>query len=189
MPEYRRADVPGAMYFFTVVTYHRAEFLTTDIARKCLRESFREVRKKLPFSVEAIVLLPNHLHTLWRLPPDDADFSSRWQRIKTGFTTRYLKHAAESSRPSVSRSTKRERGVWQRRYWEHLIRDDGDLQRHFDYIHYNPVKHGYVKCPIDWRWSTFRRYTKMGWYNETWGDSRPPDLAEACAGEPDGELA
>jgi putative transposase len=184
MPEYRRANIPGAMYFFTVVTFQRRPFLTTDAARSCLRESIRWVQEKHPFAVEGIVILPDHLHILWGLPEGDTDFPLRWRSIKSAFTKRYLTQAAEPAAPSISRWRKQERGVWQRRYWEHLIRDEHDMRQHLDYIHFNPVKHGYTQRPGDWPWSSFQQYVKMGWYDLTWGDLLPADVPAECVGEP-----
>jgi putative transposase len=163
MPDYRRHRVPGGTYFFTVnLAERRLALLIEHIA--VLREAFHAVRLARPFSLEAIVVLPDHLHCLWTLPPDDDDFASRWAQIKAGFSRR-IPHG---ERRRVSRMRKRERGVWQRRYWEHLIRNDEDFSRHLDYIHFNPVKHGYVRLAGDWPHSSFRRWMARGVYPSDW---------------------
>ncbi|MHC4542586.1 MAG: REP-associated tyrosine transposase [Planctomycetota bacterium] len=146
MTNYRRAQFEGGYYFFTVVTYKRRRFLVEDVSRDCLRSALRSVRRNWPFDVVAFCLLPDHLHCLWRLPEGDNGFSKRWMLIKKGFTRRYLHAGGVESEQNPSRDKKRERGIWQRRFWEHHIRDEEDLQRHIDYIHYNPVKHGLVNA-------------------------------------------
>jgi putative transposase len=120
-----------------------------------------------PFKIEAIVILPDHLHCLWTLPAGDADFSTRWRLIKSYFSH----HCATTyqGRVSVSRQRQQEKAVWQRRFWEHQIRDETDFIRHVEYIHYNPVKHGLVKAPIEWEYSSFRYYIRTGRYSADWG--------------------
>jgi putative transposase len=169
MPDYRRYFVPGGSYFFTVVTHRRRRFLTTDLARQCLRSAIEEVRAGRPFEMPALVLLPDHLHVLWTLPPGDAAYAVRWKRIKEEFTLRYLEGGGEEGDRSASRQKRNERGVWQRRYWEHTCDDEDDFQRHFDYIHYNPVKHGLVRSPRDWPYSSFHRWAAAGVYEPHWG--------------------
>jgi putative transposase len=120
---------------------------------------WQTVKQAHPFAtLAAMVVMPEHLHALWRLPPGDADYSLRWSQIKAGFSRRLPK----DERIRASRQTKRERGIWQRRYWEHQIRDETDLARHVDYIHYNPVKHGLVSRPVDWPHSTLHSYIERG---------------------------
>ncbi len=183
MAKYRRLYIPGGTYFFTVVTFDRRPFLTSDLARKCLRAAWIEVRRKYPFELDALCLLPDHLHCLWTLP-DDVDYSIRWSAIKGGFTRRYLAAGGTQGVRSPSRWKKGEAAVWQRRFWEHTIRNDKDLRRHYDYIHYNPVKHGLVQRPYDWPWSTFRRYVRMGWYDREWGREEPATVVDfTCVGE------
>jgi putative transposase len=163
MPDYRRHRVPGGTYFFTVtLAERRLALLVEHIA--VLREAFDAVRRARPFSLDAIVVLPDHLHCLWTLPPGDDDFASRWAQVKAGFS-RGIPHG-EHRRASLIR--KRERGVWQRRYGEHLIRDDEDYSRHLDYIHFNPVKHGHVLVAADWPYSSFRRWVARGVYPLDW---------------------
>src|SRR5262245_5704807 len=171
MSSYRRYFVPGGTFFFTVVTHERRRFLTEPLSRRCLREGLETVRAGRPFEIVAIVLLPAHIHTIWTLPGGDADFSVRWKRIKEEFTERYLGAGGEEGCRSNSRRRRQERGVWQRRFWEHTIKDENDLERHFDYIHYNPVKHGLVKCPRDWPYSSFHRWVQLGVYPPDWGRS------------------
>ncbi len=164
MTNYRRARFCGGYYFFTVVTYKRRPFLVDEVSRTCLRNAWRRVRKNRPFEVVAFYLLPEHLHCVWLLPEGDNDFSQRWMLIKKGFTRRYLRAGGQESGQSRSREKKRERGIWQRRFWEHQIRDEEDLHRHVDYIHYNPVKHGLVEAVEDWPWSTYHRFVRDGFY-------------------------
>ena len=184
MPDYRRAKIQGGTYFFTVVTFGRRPFLTTDLARHCLRSAWRDVRKGHPFQSEAICLLPEHLHCIWSLPDGDADFSGRWNAIKGLFSKRYLSGGGIEAPRNSSRRRRGEAAVWQRRFWEHCIRDQDDLRRHLDYIHFNPVKHGHVSQPLDWPWSSFHRYLQMGWYDERWGGQEPDTIKGfGCVGE------
>lgn len=177
MRTYQRARVPGATYFFTVnlAERHANRLLTENI--EALREAFRVTRQAHPFTIEAIVVLPEHLHCLWRLPPEDCDFSMRWRLIKAHFS-RMLPPGEDIS---ASRMRKGERGIWQRRYWEHVIRDERDWQNHLDYIHYNPVKHGHVTRAIDWPHSSFHRYVKRRIYPENWAGS--PDVMDLEFGD------
>ena len=140
-----------------------------------LREVFADARRRRPFEIDAIVVLPDHLHCIWTLPPGDSDFSTRWHDIKARFSARM----SHGERRSARRISKGERGVWQRRSWEHAIRDDNDFERHVDYIHFNPVKHGHVARVGDWRYSSFHRYVRRGMLPEDWAagaDVRELDL-------------
>lgn len=170
MPNYHRMYIPGGIYFFTVVTYKRLSFLTHSTVRENLRASWRIVQEELPFSLIALCLLPDHLHCMWKLPKNDTDYSTRWQKIKKYFSRTVDRSILPSVNSTQSRKSKREVPVWQRRFWEHTIRDQEDYNRHFDYIHFNPVKHGYVQNVIDWPWSTFHRYVSQGIYDPNWGD-------------------
>ncbi len=172
MPNYIRAKFAGGYYFFTVVTYRRMPLFHDEFARQCLREAIESTRSQRPFEVVAFCLLPNHLHCVRKLPADDADFSTRWASIKARFSKAFLRTRA--SQPAVPRSRRRkgEACLWQRRFWEHQIRNERDLQRHVDYIHYNPVKHGLVERVEDWPWSTYHRYLKQGLYQ---GGTCPAD--------------
>jgi putative transposase len=184
MTNYRRAKFEGGYYFFTLVTHRRSSFLMLPPVRECLRAAWRETKLSRPFEVVALCLLPDHLHCVWKLPEGDGDFSGRWASIKTGFTRRYLSLGGREAPQGISRRRKRERGVWQRRFWEHQIRDESDLQRHVDYIHYNPVKHGLVEdvelCP----WSTYHRYLKNGAYLTRHWDDIQQEIGAVFAGEP-----
>jgi putative transposase len=163
MPNYRRNFVAGGRYFFTVnLADRRLALLTGNIS--LLRAAFRDVRTRHPFTVEAAVILPDHLHAIWTLPEDDADFATRWRLIKSGFS-----HALpRGERISASRAAKSERGIWQRRYWEHTLRDEDDFVRHLDYIHFNPVKHGHAIRVQDWPFSSFHRWVRFGAYPVDW---------------------
>ena len=165
MPNYRRYPASGGLYFFTVVTYDRQPILCTDDSRRMLREAIEETRRDHPFETVAWVLLPDHLHCIWKLPDGDGDFSTRWRLIKARFTRLYVagdprrvraQHAPNVI-PTDSHQRRLEHYVWQRRFWEHRIRDEGDLSRHIDYVHYNPVKHGLVEEAVDWPCSTVHR--------------------------------
>lgn len=168
MPEYRRLYHPGATYFFTLVTFNRSPFLCDDHARPILHNAIDLCRQSRPFTLDAIVLLPDHLHTLWTLPDNDHDFSTRWAFIKSTFTRHWLASGGPESPQSPSRRHHRHRGVWQRRFWEHRIRDHDDLRNHLDYIHYNPIKHGLSSCPHTWPYSTFPHYVARRSYDPTW---------------------
>ena len=169
MSDYRRDFIAGGTYFFTVVTYRRRRFLTTDLARECLRVAMETTRAQHRFEMHAVVLLPDHLHALWSLPRGDSDYSTRWRRIKQRFTQSYLAQGGREGPLSASRRKRRERGVWQRRFWEHLVADENDFERHFDYIHYNPVKNRLADCPREWPYSTFSRWSAAGVYGTHWG--------------------
>lgn len=169
MPDYRRRFVPGGMYFFTVVTHKRRPLFCSESARRFLGEAMRTIAVEQPFETIAIVLLWDHCHCIWSLPPTDHDFSTRWKKIKRHFTTAWLNSGGEESAVTQSQARRGHRGVWQRRFWEHLIRDEDDLERHFDYIHLNPVKHGFVTRPTDWPWSSFHRFVQGGQYPANWG--------------------
>ena len=166
MPNYIRAKFEGGYYFFTVVTYKRKRLFHTELARHCLREAFEKTRSRRPFETIAFCLLFERLHCIWKLPEGDADYSTRWSSIKGRFSKTYLSLCGQCRQVSSSRARKGEVCIWQRRFWEHQIRDTDDLQRHIDYIHYNPVKHGLVQCIEDWPWSTYHRYVKEGFYGQ-----------------------
>ena len=134
-----------------------------------LRKAFRYVMQKHPFEINAIVILPDHLHTIWTLPKNDADFSTRWRLIKSYFSRQCYSQYEEKI--STSRQYKREKTVWQRRFWEHQIQRESDFANHIEYIHYNPVHHRLVAAPKDWEYSSFHRYIKIGIYDKMWGSS------------------
>lgn len=163
MTNYRRSRRSGSTFFFTVnLADRRSDLLTRRIDD--LREAFRAVMAAHPFAIDAIVVLPEHLHTIWKLPTEDANFAMRWRLIKTRFSRNF----PPSEPQSQSRLSKGERGIWQRRYWEHEIRDNIDMQRHLDYIHINPVKHGYVSRASDWPHSSIHRYIARGDLTTNW---------------------
>jgi len=174
MSNYRRSK-EGNTYFFTVVSYQRLPILCLDESTIALREAIRDVRGKRPFEAKAWVLLPDHLHCIWELPGWDTDYSVRWALIKKGFTKRIKGHL-ETPMPNPSRLRRREGTVWQRRFWEHQIRNQTDFNIHCDYIHYNPVKHGVAVSPKDWKYSTFHRYVRAGFYPEDWGGNEVETL-------------
>jgi len=176
MSEYRRWFVPGGTFFFTIVTFERRCILTTDTARACLRESIVEAQARRPFRMVAIVLLPDHWHTVWALPPGDDEYSRRIAAVKAGFTRRYLDRGGLEGIAGSSRARRGERGVWQRRFWEHTCRDEDDVKRCVDYVHWNPRKHKLVRNVADWRHSSFHRFVSMGEYGVDWGGVDPcPD--------------
>jgi REP-associated tyrosine transposase len=163
MPNYRRAFVPGGCWFFTVNLLERRQRLLVDHA-DALRNAFEETRKKYPFDIVAIVVLPDHLHAVWSLQPGDADFSTRWRLIKA----RFAKALPKQEWLSAVRQARNERGIWQRRFWEHLIRNDADYARHIEYCYINPVKHGLVARVQDWPHSSFHRDVRRGIFPLDW---------------------
>ncbi|OAI10636.1 hypothetical protein A1359_16065 [Methylomonas lenta] len=177
MTEYRRFRHPGATWFFTVnlAERHDNRLLTDRI--DLLREAFSHVKAKHPYKIDSVVILPEHLHCILTLPMGDSDFSTRWGLIKAYFS----RNITKSERISKSRDKRGERGLWQRRFWEHLIRDEADYQQHVDYIHWNPVKHGWVERVKDWTHSSFHGYVQRGLYPENWGNDI--DFYKVSAGE------
>jgi putative transposase len=172
MPNYRRNRVDGGTYFFTLaLADRRSDLLVREVA--ALRAAVSRTRTLYPFSIDAWVVLPEHLHAVWTLPNGDADYATRWTLIKRGFSARIAKGESRSA----SRIAKGERGIWQRRFWEHTVRDDADFARHIDYVHFNPVKHGLAANAMDWPFSSFRRAVARGYYPANWRGG------EAAAGE------
>lgn len=162
MVNYRRNYVSGGTYFFTVTLRDRSSNLL--IAHiELLRAAFRLARHKRPFQIDAIVILPDHLHAIWTLPDGDDNYSARWQAIKSHFT-----HALVKAGVQLTHDAKGEYDLWQRRFWEHTIADERDYQHHIDYIHYNPVKHGWVKQPLDWQYTSLHRYIQQGQLPPNW---------------------
>ncbi|MFT4276951.1 MAG: transposase [Rhodopseudomonas sp.] len=167
MPNYRRAFVPGGCWFFTVALLERRNTLLVDHIT-ALRDAVARTRERFPFEIDAVVVLPDHLHAVWTLPPGDADFSTRWRLIKTHFA----KAPPKEERLSAVRARRGERGIWQRRFWEHLIRDEADYARHVEYCMINPVKHGLVSRVQDWPTSSFHRDVRRGVFPLDWaGDA------------------
>jgi putative transposase len=163
MSNYHRAYTSGGTYFFTLVTHERRPILCSEQALARLRNAFRTAIKKFPFLIEGIVILPDHLHCIWKLPENDSDFSKRWTCIKHYFSTGM----------TGVLNQRREKEIWQKRFWEHLVRDEEDFLRCLEYIYYNPVKHGYVASPFDWLWSSFRRDVRKGLFEKYWGSCEP----------------
>ena len=164
MSWYRRARVKGGTFFFTVTLAERASELLVERI-ELLRRAYGNAQRRLPFESVAICILPDHLHAIWALPEGDADFALRWNLIKGSFS----RGTSSAPQRSASKLAKREKGIWQRRYWEHVIRDDADLARHIDYIHFNPVKHGLVSRVADWPYSSFHQYVARGSLPSDWG--------------------
>ncbi len=175
MPNYRRAKVAGATYFFTVNLLERHSRLLVEHI-DVLQEAIERVRVLHPIHIDAWVVMPEHMHAIWTLPPDDSNYTLRWSSIKRRFSRAF----PVTERRSAVRIARGERGIWQRRFWEHLIRDDDDYARHVDYIHYNPVKHGWVKRVVDWPYSSFQKYVQEGIYPLDWGGGA---AVEVSAGE------
>jgi putative transposase len=181
MVAYRRNYVLGGTYFFTVTLRDRRSRVLVDHV-DLLREAFRDVRRERPFILDAIAVLPEHLHTVMTLPKGDADYSGRWRAIKSAFSRSLAKAGVR-----LWQDHRGEYRLWQRRFWEHTIRDEGDLQTHVDYIHYNPVKHGLVERAAAWPYSSIHRFIRRGWIPADWGVA--PDCFDGAEfGEP-GQLA
>lgn len=162
---YRRVKEPGATYFFTLVTYQRQRLFSDEGNITRWRKAVASIQSNRPFAVEAEVILPDHIHFMWTLPCKDADYATRIRLIKTKFT-KSLPQILSSTSPS--RAAKRERHVWQRRYWEHTIRDEQDFANHLDYIHFNPVRHDLVDHASQWPWSSLNNWIERGYYDEHW---------------------
>ncbi len=177
MPDYRRARVPGGTFFFTVVTYQRRPLLLHEPVRYALRLAVRETRTRLPFHIDAWVLLPDHLHCVWTLPPGEENYSLRWSLIKQSVSKQCAAAYQDGISLSRSRQNRHEASLWQRRFWEHQIRDEADFARYVDYIHWNPVKHQLVPQAAAWPYTTFHRYVREGVYPADWG------MAEELDGE------
>ena len=172
MVRYRRNPVPGGTYFFTVTLFDRKkDWLVRHV--DLLRDALRQTQRMQPFTIDAMVVLPDHLHAVWTLPPDDADFAQRWSSAKSRFS-----RALSKSGVPVRQSAGGTYDVWQPRYWEHTIRDEQDFAHHVDYIHYNPVKHGHVTRVADWPHSSFHRYVRAGQLPADWGGEPVEDKSQ-----------
>jgi len=157
--------------------------LLDDLSIPILHKAFRDCMSTMTFEMEAMVILPDHIHSIWKLPLTDDDYSSRWKLIKNSFTKEYIRRVGEAqTEPTISMQKKGEKGIWQRRFWEHTIQDERDYSTHCDYIHYNPVKHGLVKSPLDWPHSTFQEFVRRGIYSESWGGP-VENFSEGIGGE------
>jgi putative transposase len=175
---YRRVFIPGASYFFTLVTHQRSPIFSDANAIDLFRHSVRKVQAAHPFMLDAEVILPDHVHLLCSLHESDWDYPMRLRLIKADFTRSVLRQKRANERQSDSRGRRGEQMIWQRRYWEHTIRDQNDFQAHLDYIHINPVKHGFVAAARDWPHSTFHAWVERGAYDVTWGSDEMPVLPE-----------
>jgi putative transposase len=183
MADYRRWYVAGGTYFFTIVTYRRRPLFGDPANVERLRQAIRSVQRDQPFHIHAAVVLPDHIHFLWSLPRGDANYSKRIGRMKVEFTKslyggdRERPMASRGASTTPSRRKHRESDIWQRRFWEHTIRDEHEFERSFDYIHYNPVKHEHAACPHLWIASSFHRWVEREVYDLRWGcrcDDRNP---------------
>ena len=178
MPNYKRYYTPGQSVFITLVTFRRKPLLVNHIDQ--WRHALKLVRTRHPFHIPASVVLPDHCHFIMNLPDGDADFSTRISLFKAAFSRSLPKTTSVSS---ASRFKRREREIWQRRFWEHAIRDESDFQRHFDYIHFNPVKHGHVSRCADWPYSSFQQCVEQGIYPADWGCREPDEIKGLKTGE------
>ncbi len=185
MPNYRRLRQPADTYFFTIVSFNRNPWLCQEPARIALRRAIQFVRSKRPFEIDAWVLLPDHFHCMLTFPTGKDDYSAVMKSIKAKFTKDPLTLPFRSICGSVSESRmkKSEKNIWQRRFWDHAIRDEKDYEIHFNYIHYNPVKHGLSKSPSGWPHSTFHRYVEKGYYSPKWASGEVPEFPEIDFGE------
>ena len=164
--QYRRHRQAGGSYFITINLLNRKSQLLIEHI-DVLRQAFARVKQRHPFQIPAIVVLPEHLHFIMELPAGDDDFATRIMLIKQNFS----RHIPKTEVIQVSRYKKGERAIWQRRYWEHCIRDERDYEHHIHYIHINPVKHGWVKKASEWPYSSIHRYIAKGIYPKDWACS------------------
>ena len=183
MPDYRRIYIPGGTFFFTLVTYKRRKIFASNQAIDLLDLAISKVMAYHPFSIDAFCILPDHIHFIWTMNENDCDYSLRIGQFKRYFSRMYWDKFAVYSDVSDSRIKRGETAIWQRRFWEHTIRDHGDLSRHIEYIHYNPVKHGLVESARDWIQSSFRQYVKDGFYDIDWADNTNLKLEGTAFGE------
>ena len=181
--QYRRAKVAGDSYIFTVVTHERHPIFRTAETVALFQTGLNLIKERHPFEIDAFVILPDHIHAIWTLPEGDADFSMRWRLVKEAFTKPFERQH-QVSVPSASRRAKGEQAIWQRRFWEHVDRDDADYAAHVNYIHYNSVRHGLVSAARDWPHSSFFGWVERGIYEPYWGSDKMPPLPEwAVRGE------
>ena len=159
--QFRRVYAQGGIYFFTLVTYHRNPIFSNIRAIQIFTEANKHINKNHPFSILAYVIMPDHIHCIWKLPDGDTNYSTRWRLIKSFFTRKWKKEFSTQ-----------QKSIWQDRYWEHLIRNENDFQNHFHYIHYNPVKHGFVFDPEDWLYSSYHYYVGKGYYPGKWDPNK-----------------
>jgi putative transposase len=170
MPEYRRIKQEGGIYFFTLVTYQRQELFASPEVRVLLMDTVDEVKKFHPFEMIAYCVMEDHVHLLWQMPMDDANYSMRIGLIKRRFSRKFVARYGQILPRTESQLKRQEMAIWQRRYWEHMIRDEQDLEQHIAYIHFNPVKHGLVNRVRDWDCSSFHDYVRVGFFDIDWGE-------------------
>ncbi|MEW6021959.1 MAG: transposase [Pseudomonadota bacterium] len=180
MPRYRRAR-DGQTYFFTLLSFRRRPILCTSPVRNALRSALIEIRQRRPFEIDAWVLMPDHLHCIWTLPSGDDDYSIRWALIKRLVSRSCAEQFKDDRQPSSSRIKHRDSVIWHRRFHEHKIRDEWDFEKHMDYLHFNPVKHGHAESVAAWPFSTFHRYVREGVYAADWGGAIRAVRMEDCA--------
>jgi putative transposase len=183
MPEYRRINQPGGLYFFTVVSFNRLPLFSSQQCRDILHFAWHKVQSCHPFETITLCLLPEHIHAIWKLPDGDADYPMRWKEIKRIFTREYIRQICPGGIRNESHKIQGEAAIWQRRYWAYVLFDQNDLNNHFDYIHINPLKHGLVNQVSDWPWSTFHGYMKKGIYPVGWGGKAETQLLDKNRGE------
>lgn len=179
--EYRRSKTKGGTYFFTLVTYKRKKLFQNIYLANLFLNIIKQIKFKYPFKMSGFVLLPDHFHCIWTLPENDMDFSIRWRLIKSNFTRQCL--STYKTKPTSSRSAKKEQCIWQRRFWEHEIKNEIEFSKYLDYIHFNPVKHGYVNLPCEWQHSSFHYYVKKEIYPINWGADNVAMLNKFVANE------
>ena len=185
MSEFRRCYVPGGWFFFTVVAYDRRPIFNVPASRAFLETAVQAVQQRRPFTLFAEVVLPDHWHLIMQLPAGDSRYSVRMKRIKEQFTSQWLEAGFPEAPVTPSQARRGERGVWQPRFWEHAIQDEGDLERCCDYIHWNPRKHNLVSRVRDWPWSSFFRFVELGHYDIDWGGEAPENVVlDDAWGEP-----
>ena len=183
MPEYRRSILEGGTFFFIVVTYNRRQILTAPVAREILHSAWINVQERFPFKTDAVCLLPEHIHCIWTLPEGDSNFSVRWKEIKRLFTRDYLYKVEPGKLRNKSHQKQGEATIWQRRFWEHTVRNQEDFTCHIEYIFFNPVKHGLVEYVSEWPWSSFHRFVRLGFYPNEWGGSEVREERDMILGE------
>ncbi len=168
MSDYKRNFVAGGTYFFTINSFNKQKFFTSPVFRSALRKATSHTKQKLPFEINAWVLLPDHLHCIWTLPENDHNYSARWSMIKCMVTQQCKYHFLQHHLSNPSRFKRNESTIWQRRFWEHTITNEYDYENHLNYIYWDPVKHGYSGSVNEWPFSTFHRDVKKGLYDEKW---------------------
>ena len=178
MSQYIRSAQPNGLFFFTQISHQRRPILCDEAVRQALRQAIVAARHRYPFDIIAWVSMPDHIHTIWQLPEKDSAFGQRWSIIKRLTTQALLPYHLPLQQLSASYRARQEKGIWQRRFYEHQIRDEEDFQRHMDYLHYNPVKHGLVQRVVDWPYSSFHRLVQQGIYPANWGGGKCEDDGE-----------